>query len=552
MHQFLTLNNLVLAGAAIAAWLFMLVSFVIYNAINRVSNSNATSQEKRKRKLVDLARIWMPPKKEKRKIRIEDIYHIWRKEDPAVPKTDKEAVQTFRDDRTRKFFHKYVYTQPYFKNSPLKRSVVIQLLQLLDKEGDCPSVVNVFGDSDSKKSGDSERTLLSLNENEYQLLAQVNLRNHSLNVAETLINTLRRRSPNSSMSIAPDYLLVGLAHDLGKLKSATADHYIHGQHPIGSNLILSRIKEFEKIKNKEEIEDAIKRHHQHPGKEEKNVLLGPLFESDIKSRLVERDVVVGLEKAYRDKQQFTFVEPAQSQVAAVIEATQVQVARPTRTLPPKETEPPATLLPVAAPCEKEPVLLDLQDITYVPNPTELLPREKSKTAVFDGWFNPEQFLEDLEPLVNSYRSMKLVAFSMPTGRIYVTREAMIILLKNQVKKSKLAWIQDLETEPIEFSNDEGSQQNMPEIWINMLVSVVDVLKQRNYIDSQLVCPGFYGNYFNVLMKPSNTTKKYFYTVFKAESFKTTIPELEKKKISAFVRGISRVTLAQSEKPTSKR
>lgn len=63
-----------------------------------------------------------------------------------------------------------------FEKFPQQKAVCGQILHLLDKEEDCPSVVDIHGDVKG-----------NWDENTYQLFARTTLLDHSLNVAEQTV-----------------------------------------------------------------------------------------------------------------------------------------------------------------------------------------------------------------------------------------------------------------------------------------------------------------------------------------------------------------------------
>ena len=135
----------------------------------------------------------------------------------------------------------------------------------------CPSVVDIRGDVES-----------GWDENTYQILAQTGLLDHSLNVAEEVVQQL---SENKAWHVIPDTMIAALAHDLGKLESMRGYLYSLGEHPLAAGRPLGRISEFENLPKKDEILQAIKLHHKMP----RGLLGKTLKKADQKARQKELD-----------------------------------------------------------------------------------------------------------------------------------------------------------------------------------------------------------------------------------------------------------------------
>ncbi|MCP4342594.1 MAG: HD domain-containing protein, partial [Desulfobulbaceae bacterium] len=146
-----------------------------------------------------------------------------------------------------------------------------QLLMVLDQQGQCPSVVDIQGDVEG-----------GWDENTYQILAKTSLLDHSLNVAEEVVQLL---SDNKAWHVIPDTMIAALAHDLGKLESMRGYLYSLGEHPLAAGRPLAGISEFKKLPKKDEILQAIKLHHKMP----RGLLGKTLKKADQKARQKELD-----------------------------------------------------------------------------------------------------------------------------------------------------------------------------------------------------------------------------------------------------------------------
>ncbi|MDD3815429.1 MAG: HD domain-containing protein [Desulfocapsaceae bacterium] len=191
--------------------------------------------------LQDLSQMWI----KNGEVNIADLAPLWR--DEQVPETIEEISIEFQNARIQEFYKKRI--KP-LRHASLQQAVCRDLLSLLDKEGQCPSVVKVGPDIES-----------SWDSNTYALLGQTNLIDHSLNVAELVIWLLQTSETGYLM---PDTIIAALSHDLGKLPSIRGHLYSLGEHPLAAGRILVGLQSFKQLPLKEEILQAVKYHHKQP------------------------------------------------------------------------------------------------------------------------------------------------------------------------------------------------------------------------------------------------------------------------------------------------
>ena len=174
-----------------------------------------------------------------RTVHIADLVHLWRDERLA-----HVAVETLPVAHPRAAaFLRQIDEWPFFRTCPEQGAVCRQLVQLLDREGDCPSVVDVRGDVEAAWEA-----------NIYRLLARTTLLDHSLDVADQVVCLL---ADNQAWHVIPDTLVAALAHDLGKLPSARGTLYALGEHPLAAGTVLAGVPGFKELGRKEEILRAI-------------------------------------------------------------------------------------------------------------------------------------------------------------------------------------------------------------------------------------------------------------------------------------------------------
>lgn len=551
--------------------LLVCIASIVRTGYSTPSASPEPILPKKRIKLIDLVQNWKPL--QKKQIDIRELCPLWRAEFEQISKDDDTVVHTFTHDRVRKFFYKFIHEQSYFKNARRQRTVIIQILHLLDNKGDCPSVVFVYGDPDSEKSGTN-----------HSILKRVSLLNHSLNVAEIICQMIKNESTTGAMIMAPDALICALTHDLGKIPGSCADLYTSGLHPITSNTILQSINGFQQLKNRADIEAAIKMHHNPNLENEKNHLLRLLGAADKKARVVEEAVVIGLDQERFKNQKYAYLEkeePVSAPSPSLVETTsQVNQDKNELAQDPQEivinsatTEQPplqATHTQTNTDQGEKEVFFDVPIAKQEPIlPQETVPPEKlamaiikaqeawkeqktkyridkppialqeeqaTATILLDGWFNEGQFLNDIENGVNRLYGLQIQAFSMPDGKIYVTRNMIQTLIKKQAKTAKIAWLSKLNTQ-IDLSKKKEPQ--FSQIWTTMMIGIIALFREKGLIDDSIK-PGFYGNHFFINSTPTRTTGTCFYTVFLAKAFKTTIPEFESRKIAAALKNIKEV------------
>ncbi|MFH2122774.1 MAG: HD domain-containing protein [Pseudomonadota bacterium] len=186
------------------------------------------------------AQLWL----KRGEVHIAELAPIWREEKVQVT-TDKPCE--FENRRIQAFYAEHVQK---LRNASQQQLVCRNLLSLLDREGQCPSVVNASDDVEA-----------SWDSNTYTLLGKTNLLDHSLNVALQIIRLLQESNADH---IVPDALVAALAHDLGKLPSIRGHLYSLGEHPLAAGRILAGIESFKQLVKQEEISRAIKLHHKRP------------------------------------------------------------------------------------------------------------------------------------------------------------------------------------------------------------------------------------------------------------------------------------------------
>ena len=168
-----------------------------------------------------------------------------RKETEKSQDETHEISVAFRDPDLNAFYIENIRDKAGF--SPQVRQVAEGILETLDREGDCPSVVNSHGEIEA-----------SLETGVYNRLARVTLREHALDTAKAM---LRLVDPGP---MTPMAIIAALGHDLGKIPAYRQQLYSLGDHPVISVTILDKIPGFSEMPNKGDVITAIRDHHRKP------------------------------------------------------------------------------------------------------------------------------------------------------------------------------------------------------------------------------------------------------------------------------------------------
>jgi hypothetical protein len=286
-------------------------------------------------------------------VSLEQLAGIWRK-DAGQPPVEAEGM-VFNHPEMHDFHNEYVKDRT-FSVTPAGK-VVKEILGLLDREGDCPSVVNTKGEAEGY-----------LDKNAYDVLAGVTLYQHTLSVAREMVKAFK-----GSAAVLPKVLIASLGHDLGKLPSYRKTLYSMGDHPLMSITILEGLKGYRELPYKDEITRAIADHHRNP----KGLLGEKLKEADHAARRMEmaRNVQGHMKEAER--------KPDGPE----------QLSQPT---PIAETD---------------------RECIFITHSKE----EKERVSLKEiplPWFDADRFMVELKPYINRLVGPRWGAFSMPDGYVY--------------------------------------------------------------------------------------------------------------------------------------
>jgi hypothetical protein len=124
-------------------------------------------------------------------------------------------------------------------------------IELLERYGDCPSIVDTTADSKGVASRVAD------------ILSKVTLRDHTFNVVRIALRLLKD-TYHDPVGYVPATIMAALGHDLGKIPQLRSqDKYVKADHPLTSVSIVEEI--FEKNKDAHWLKmvvKAISEHHQ--------------------------------------------------------------------------------------------------------------------------------------------------------------------------------------------------------------------------------------------------------------------------------------------------
>ncbi|MCX5813962.1 MAG: HD domain-containing protein [Proteobacteria bacterium] len=122
------------------------------------------------------------------------------------------------------------FVHPYKKEFLLFNSLegTLNLLNILEKHGDCPSV-RTYGLASNGTAS------------QWHVLARVSLKDHSCRVARIIIALHKKEYPGSYLDLIPMHIITALGHDVGKIPAfGSLDNYATADHPIiGARVVRS-------------------------------------------------------------------------------------------------------------------------------------------------------------------------------------------------------------------------------------------------------------------------------------------------------------------------
>lgn len=216
------------------------------------------------------------PKSKFIKIPLAVLSTLWISPRGVCP-SEQKSDPCFGLREIRDFYEKYV--NRHIRGGAL--GVIIQLLTILDKKGDCPSVM----------PGDDETP------GQYKALACITITEHSLSVARTAFEILNR-GRQIARTETPDMLICALGHDMGKIPDIR--HNKVPGHTFSSLTFLKPL--LTNMGSGEKILEAVRLLHV-KGRKANNNLLQILEQADRQARLAEKKTIQARSAARPDEKQ---------------------------------------------------------------------------------------------------------------------------------------------------------------------------------------------------------------------------------------------------------
>ncbi len=391
--------------------------------------------------LEELAKLW--EKKGGGTIHLKQLSPLWRDEKVIAQEEEQEKFQ-FQSPRATAFMEQ-ISKGPCFNKFPEQKAVCGRILQLLDREGGCPSVVDLKNDVEG-----------NWDENTFQLLGRTTLLDHSINVAEQVAQLL---SDADDWHIIPDTMVAALGHDLGKLTSMRSYLYSTGEHPLVAGRPLAGIAGFNELRRKDEILQAIKLHHKKP----QGLIGRTLKTADQKARQRE------LEEAVQ-KIETGAADPVSENPA-----------------PGKRQR-----------CSDNTAAWQAQEDIYNQDQTgqERTKGEKPELMDISGWFDAAGFLDELKPYINKMFGRRFLAFSMADGYVYFQTKVLEEVARKMAERAG----------SMEIATMGRRDESMRGV---LLTIVNHLRAEHDVIARGLIKESYFGGYFNVTRKIGKPMKGYY-------------------------------------------
>ena len=527
------------------------------------AEENRANGENQEISIEDISIIWT--KRKEALIRLEELARLWRNFNTTQEQND---IPHFFTPVVREFFEKHINKKPFYTGNV--KTVINNLLTLLDTEGNIPSVVSGQNETESK-----------IPENTYKMLAQVSLAEHTIHVAEEILAIVPY---GANLPIA---LISALAHDLGKMPKFRKQYYSLGDHPFISVTVIESIGGFKELVYKDDIMQAVRDHHLKP----KGYVGENLKEADTRARRRELtevqkklamspppdafeksepniDIEIpkdninteNLKEGFVDEVTILMETPTDEIPITTSNPTNSSNQTPTQTLTKQpftnQTQTPSNSYQTFSsftPSATKPDKPDKFDAGYIEldkadEPDDIpaifnyqpakLKKPEPETTVADifintqtetpteeeqkpeeipmPWFNPEEFLSKILPYVNKIINGRWSAVSMPNGVVYIQPRLFWNVITEMAAEKGI-------TELVYYENDKTMKRNC-------IYTVLNQIQQhKNAVESSLIKKGYFSAPFIVKMKSGDTSRVLYIPLKAQEAFGISVGELEARK-----------------------
>jgi hypothetical protein len=209
---------LMIANNPIASLLLLLTAIGIIYAQFKYYRRNLLLRRNCQIQYVELEKIaisWLENEEIEKNIEF-NLKSQMEKQKEKIEEDDVTFVDIILDRKISdlSFFKKYV--RPHWKAFTEKElSIVMDLYEFLEVDGKNTSSVGMLFSADSDLAYKDKVNLSGILE--YEVLAKVNLFDHTLDVVEIMYNHLAEKEKNNFAFLYPKCLIISLAHDIGKI-----------------------------------------------------------------------------------------------------------------------------------------------------------------------------------------------------------------------------------------------------------------------------------------------------------------------------------------------
>lgn len=209
---------LMIANNPIASLLLLLTAIGVIYAQFRYYRRNLLLRRNCQIQYVELEKIaisWLENEEIEKNIEF-NLKSQMEKQKERIEEEDVTFVDIILDRKISdlSFFKKYV--RPHWKAFTDKElSIVMDLYEFLEVDGKNTSSVGMLYSADSDLAYKDKVNLSGILE--YEVLAKVNLFDHTLDVVEIMYNHLAEKEKNNFAFLYPKCLIISLAHDIGKI-----------------------------------------------------------------------------------------------------------------------------------------------------------------------------------------------------------------------------------------------------------------------------------------------------------------------------------------------
>lgn len=465
-------------------------------------------------------------------IALSDLSKIWMPKAgscvPAMPMVTVAAVFKAEHEQTKyviqspelkKFYEEIIAAKDSgFAYEPEVLNLVMEIMVLLDKYGQCPSVVEMAAGSGQREfNNDLKHYQVAPGKSIWSVLKQVTLLEHSIGVARLAF----RKAPQPDSR--PTMVAAAFAHDLGKIPEFRKDPlFALGSHPAIGMLILKQKTSFHKLLSsiQVDIERAVMDHHLRQS-DRLTPCAVALQQSDDEARMKEV-------MAMTTESEWKNMQGPDGYFAATAGPPAIEKSRPEEETKGKPTKPKAERFDVS--------WLDLG---------KLIGMLKPYINIVEGGIFNAVSMRNATKSATVFMNVNLMREKANACAEEFIAKANIRIEKTAEGDKTRAELEQQRNQALQFLAGEISQQNRN----SKSLAVTNRLRAEGLIDDSLIVPGYYGGYYIVRYKDGHTLDDYFAVPIRAEAFGD-IDELEKRKAVPIVANITLIEInaKKSKKP----